>query len=160
MTQDASNEPPSTQMTTKFSRNRARVQPTPKACKSPKRIPPTGQVYPPTAQLANTWSIFKVAPPSGTSSTGTGITLTSIGGGAYTGSLIDNQGRTCTFSVSITVGSPITVAVDIAAFGDVSPELTATAAAWPGTLPYGPIMMAYALSSGLSGSGNCTLTLT
>lgn len=123
-------------MTTKFSRNRARVQPTPKVCKSPKPVPP---IAPPTYVVKAAWSwsdtdIFFNQTTENVASHQIGNTG---GSQVYPFTGTDDQGNS--YSGSITLATLVgfttfTAVISTGPFAGI--VITGTIAAWDGTSPW------------------------
>lgn len=137
-------------MTTKFSRNRARVQPTPKVCKSPKKIPTAAPSYPLTINAGGTWNFAFGMFPFSTMTAG--AVCTKVSDGVYTGTVHDNQGRTWTMTVTITIGSTATIIFTCATFPAGPNQVSGTNTVWDGTRPYLKTLQPCTLKPGLLGS--------
>lgn len=141
-------------MTTKFSKNRARVQPTPKVCKSTKKEPPAPppDPYPATINLICSWNLQTSGFPLQTSSKTAGGTLTKTSGGNYTQSGTDNQGRSYTLTADITLGAPSSMTLAIAGFGSAGNDATASGPAWTNTIHPQSITENWTIAPGIFGS--------
>jgi len=121
-------------MTTKFSRNRARVQPTPKVCKSPKPIPPVAPTYPTTIAGGGNWNVAYLMFQFSTLNTG--ATLTQGPGNVYTGTMLDTNGRTWTMTVTLNIGSATTCTFSCPTFAAGGNDFTGTGDVWNGVKPH------------------------
>jgi hypothetical protein len=145
-------------MTTKFSRNRARVQPTPKVCKSPKRIaPPTPPAYPPTAAINFAWTALNAFFQPTTLLAGI-RTATGNGAGIYTWTGTDQQGHATTITITMVIGATITVTVAIASYTPTPNQWTATSGAWNGITPF-TASGSLTPKAGLFGSGTWSISV-
>lgn len=147
-------------MTTKFSRNRAKVQPTPKVCISEKKRPPPAPpppTYPTTIVVGFQWtaSNLMMQPTQINKSL---QTATGNGSGVYTWSGTDAQGRACTMTFTVVIGVPIDITVVITGYTASPPQFRATGATWNGTSP-APFNGALTPQSGVFGSGLWNLTI-
>lgn len=137
-------------MTTKFSRNRARVQPTPKVCKSPKRLPPTLPTYPPTIAGGGNWTVSYLMFQFSTLNAG--AVLTQGPGNVYTGTMLDTNGRTWTMTVTLNIGSATTCTFSCPTFGPAGNDFTGTGDVWTGVKPHSQTLLPLTRAAGILGS--------
>lgn len=144
-------------MTTKFSRNRARVQPTPKVCKSPKRLPPAPGPYPATISGGGNWNVAYLM--FNFSTLNTGATLTQTTPGVYVGTMLDVQGRTWTMTVNITVGATATCTFSCPTFGPAGNDFTGTDGVYLGVRPFVKTVQPLAPAPMILGSASWSLSV-
>ena len=148
-------------MTTKFSKNRAKVQPTPKVCKSEKKeragiVPPT---YPPSVKLNLNWNLSTSGMPPAFSTYGALTQLNQLSGGNYTVTTVDGQGRSTQIDFTIAVGSPSTGAIKITGFGNAGNDADGSGPTWDGSNPFGPLPTTWTPSAGIGGTITGTMQI-
>lgn len=144
-------------MTTKFSRNRAKVQPTPKVCISKKAIP-KAPPPPPLNHLVNTmtWQFVKFSSPPLFTNFNQNFTVDADSIFVHTD--VDQQGRPVTITITIVSGSPTTYAISIPSL-DGGQTFTGVGTTWNGTKPSSLALFFMNPKTGWSLSASCASTI-